>query len=559
MHYAPSAHDGLNRTARSISARSWLTIGLTALALTACMGGESGDGGGWQDESSGPVDPSCREDFEKTIVPFEIKGHQHLYFNWADLAFLFDDKNHIRNIELELDIEGKKKGTDGEVILSLNGYQSGGTSNHPYYRLKGYDSGRNSSKCGFDFRKMGLNGGISIRDLMFKIFKFKGELRISTHTKGDKIVGARLVLSGWREKPCASPAPSPTPSPSASAEPPVAPDTSIQSVSPTGSTVASTGMAIAFGSNQVNVTFACTLDGQASACASPVLYSGLANGSHSFSVAATNSAGLTDATPATYSWTIDTLPPGVTITNSASLPQLTRSGAISIEFASADAASFDCSIDGGAPAACDSPVAYAGLSEGVHRVEIRAVDGVGNRSDNPASWQWTIDQTAPATRLIQVDSADTISNATAKTFTFGSDEPSSFECSIDRAGFTPCQSPLSLENLVEGDHSFEVRATDLAGNGGLTASFLWRIDLTAPVLTIGQYAPAEGLNSARAISVEFSADEASTFDCALDGGAFAPCVSPFASPILTEGAHALVIVATDTAGNPSAQGQRAWV
>jgi acid phosphatase len=52
-------------------------------------------------------------------------------------------------------------------------------------------------------------------------------------------------------------------------------------------------------------TFTCQLDsGAPAACTSPQSYSNLADGAHSFSVFATDTAGNTDATPATRTWTV---------------------------------------------------------------------------------------------------------------------------------------------------------------------------------------------------------------------------------------------------------------
>src|SRR2546422_5609819 len=63
------------------------------------------------------------------------------------------------------------------------------------------------------------------------------------------------------------------------------------------------------------VSFLCQLDGGAqSACTSPFTYSGLAQGSHSFSVVAVDLAG-NRSIPAAYTWTINTTPPSVNITS----------------------------------------------------------------------------------------------------------------------------------------------------------------------------------------------------------------------------------------------------
>lgn len=51
------------------------------------------------------------------------------------------------------------------------------------------------------------------------------------------------------------------------------------------------------------------------ACSSPRDYSELGDGSHTFQVRATDLAGNTDPTPATYSWTVDTTPPTVAVSS----------------------------------------------------------------------------------------------------------------------------------------------------------------------------------------------------------------------------------------------------
>jgi len=92
-----------------------------------------------------------------------------------------------------------------------------------------------------------------------------------------------------------------------------APDTTITG-GPSG-TVNSSSASFTFTSTIQGSTFACSLDGgAATTCTSPAPYSGLSDGSHTFSVAATAN-GVTDPTPATASWTVDTTPPVVTSTN----------------------------------------------------------------------------------------------------------------------------------------------------------------------------------------------------------------------------------------------------
>ena len=141
-------------------------------------------------------------------------------------------------------------------------------------------------------------------------------------------------------------------------------------------------------------------------------------------------------------------------------------------------------------------------------------------------------------------------------FSFTADEPSStFECRLDSAAFSPCDSPRLFTGLADGPHAFRVRATDLLGNIGPTATRTWTIDTTPapegdtdpPETTIDSGPKAK--TKKRKATIEFSADEpGSTFECSLDGEDFAPCDSPFAQKVKRK-RHAFEVVATDPSGN----------
>src|SRR5205085_1173274 len=82
-----------------------------------------------------------------------------------------------------------------------------------------------------------------------------------------------------------------------------------QPANPTNSTSAS----FSFTSSKTGSTFQCKLDGGTNtSCTSPVSYTGLAAGSHTFTVTGTDTAGNTGTAGST--WTIDTSAPTVTIT-----------------------------------------------------------------------------------------------------------------------------------------------------------------------------------------------------------------------------------------------------
>ncbi len=86
-----------------------------------------------------------------------------------------------------------------------------------------------------------------------------------------------------------------------------APDTTITSAP--ASATSSTSASFAFTATLTLATFTCKLDtGSAASCTTPKSYSGLAGGTHTFSVYATR-GGVVDTTPATATWTIDTAVP----------------------------------------------------------------------------------------------------------------------------------------------------------------------------------------------------------------------------------------------------------
>ena len=145
-------------------------------------------------------------------------------------------------------------------------------------------------------------------------------------------------------------------------------------------------------SSEAGSTFECSLDGGAfAACASPKTYSGLALGAHELRVRASDAAGNVDPTPATHGWTIepDVTAPQTTL-GAGSPPASTSSTSATFAFTSDEAGSFECSLDGGAWAACASPKTYSGLALGAHEFRVRAVDESGNTDGSPATHTWTI-------------------------------------------------------------------------------------------------------------------------------------------------------------------------
>jgi hypothetical protein len=211
---------------------------------------------------------------------------------------------------------------------------------------------------------------------------------------------------------------------------------------------------------------------------------------------------------------------------------------------------FECKVDSGDFAACTMPFSPA-LSDGQHTVAVRAVSN-GYRDATPATVTFTVDRTPPVVNITSGPSGNT--TATSATFTYTVDDPNAtVECRLDSQPFAPCTSPTTVSGYGLGSHTFEVRATDAAGNVGSATRTFTRVesDVTPPETTITS-GPSGTIYDQPSSTFTFTSNEpGSTFECRLDGGAFAPCTSP-KTVSYAPGTHTFEVRATDPSGNVDA-------
>ncbi|QHV99022.1 FG-GAP-like repeat-containing protein [Spirosoma endbachense] len=115
------------------------------------------------------------------------------------------------------------------------------------------------------------------------------------------------------------------------------PETSFSTTPPL--ITSSTSALFRFSNSEGGSTFQFSLDGSEyqQRSFSNQSYSGLVEGDHTFRVRAVDQAGNVDPTPATYTWTIDTTPPSVTISSSAGPSGSTITGPITLTLAFSEA------------------------------------------------------------------------------------------------------------------------------------------------------------------------------------------------------------------------------
>ena len=118
----------------------------------------------------------------------------------------------------------------------------------------------------------------------------------------------------------------------------------------------------------------------------------------------------------------------------------------------------------------------------------------------------------------------------------------------------PARTPISPA-LSGGSHTFEVRATDQAGNTDATpASHTWTVDVTAPNTTIDSDPgrPVQRHHADASPSAPRTR-AARRFECRVDGGSWSSCSSPETSQHRSaQAATPSRCAATDTAGNTDA-------
>lgn len=309
-------------------------------------------------------------------------------------------------------------------------------------------------------------------------------------------------------------------------------------------------------------SFQCRLDGLAWAvCASPTTYSDLAEGSHTFEVRASTGPGVIDATPATWTWTVDLTPPETTIVSAPS--GYVAAATATVTFGGSDnygVASFECRMDGGSWAACTSPHALSGLSAGTRLFEVRAIDAAGHADPTPATATWTVDLVAPDTSLTSGPTGGVSGSSTLFAFS-GTDNygVASFECRLDAGAWAACTSPHLVLDVAEGAHTFEVRAVDVANVADATpAAVAW----TAGASTVDTliHSGPDGSEQTAAAVFTFGCDGAQcVYWCRLDGGAWERCISPKTYTALAVGDHTFDVRAVDdTATADPTPAQWAW-
>jgi hypothetical protein len=132
-------------------------------------------------------------------------------------------------------------------------------------------------------------------------------------------------------------------------------------------------------------------------------------------------------------------------------------------------------------------------NEGIQIINANGTDGFDfstrEAATNPQRPQLIVtyeegiaDTTPPETTITSGAADGELLTVNSATFGFSSSEAgSTFECSLDGGTFSSCSSPKGYTDLLNGSHTFEVRATDAAGNTDPTpASTTFSVEVPLP-------------------------------------------------------------------------------
>lgn len=283
-------------------------------------------------------------------------------------------------------------------------------------------------------------------------------------------------------------------------------------------------------------------------------FSGLTESAHRFRIVATDRA-KNRSQEISFSWTIDTTKPTVTITKTPPPFSKDRNG--SVEFVGMDGGQplnrFECQLDGAGYSACNSPKNFSGLADGSHTITVRGYDNAGNVSD-PTSYTWIIDTLAPIVRVVDQPAPYTKENST--TIRYETNETGSGIdkriCTVDGQPVNCDGQTITIPTVAEGNHTATMKVIDRSGNESNEVVIRWTVDRSPPDIRITK-APSPLTKSSEA-EFEFIGkdnDQVVGYTCRLDSGATEACSSPKKYDSLPEGNHTFYVRAVDRAGNES--------
>ncbi len=331
-----------------------------------------------------------------------------------------------------------------------------------------------------------------------------------------------------------------------------------------------------FTSDEPGSTFECALDGGAwTPCSSPKTYVGLADGTHTVDVRATDAAGNVDASPDSWTWLRDTTDPSASIGDPGAnvrqtvLLTSTQSDPGGANASGIASVQFEYSGNGGVSwAATPATWDTTSVTDGLYLVHVVATDNAGNQATVGVGHPVRVDNTAPttsqddpgqylrATKTLTGSAADAGSGIDHVDFQQSPAGANSWTTVAPDAS-SPYSASFDSTTVADGHYDFRTVAYDVAGNQTTSTPVADRlVDNTVPDATMtdpGQYlrgtvnlasttSDPNGTNGSgiASIAYEYSTDGGTTWH---------PTAAALDTTALADGNVQLHVVATDNAGN----------
>ncbi len=232
-------------------------------------------------------------------------------------------------------------------------------------------------------------------------------------------------------------------------------------------------------SDDAGASYTLTVDGKDYSVSGTTYTLTLKDGSHSWSVTATDAAG-NSATAKGDAFTLDATPPTLTLKT----PQVQAVDAnnvrVTLSWSAEGASSYEVKVDGVSKYSGKDSSCVLTLTSGKHSYSVTATDASGN-SVSKSDEAMMSDTVAPKVTL-QAPSKKTLGNGRSNvTFSWQSNENATYVLTVDGLTYAVVGTSHDLV-LEDGKHSWSVKATDVAGNASTQTGTAFELDSTAPTL-----------------------------------------------------------------------------
>jgi large repetitive protein len=237
---------------------------------------------------------------------------------------------------------------------------------------------------------------------------------------------------------------------------------------------------IAFHSTGADVTFTCHLDFNEVTCdTASYTFTDLAEGTHTFTVFATDDLNRDDPTPATITWAVDRTAPNTSMDGPVNAGATTGvfvgeftffASETTVTFLCAAVPGDTCPTDFTQYTTCASPYDLRLISaeSGSYSMCISAVDRHGNTDQTPERFGWNLDATSPDTAWVSGPAQDPALSTSDLSFVFENSTGSNqFECQWNSDPVFDCDnidSGIGFGLTTAGSYTLRVWAMDGAGN-----------------------------------------------------------------------------------------------